>query len=308
MGTKGSQCRTHREYELTQPLSWGGSRRDRGEARSAAWCGPSAARGVGRQAETPWHGGAGGGSLRGCPHPHVTGGRCAWGEPGLQTCFPLRAESGAKGLGVGPTRRRAWLPSLEPSALRSGAGPPRGPWARGPDAAFPPPQALNPYYGFQAFSIVLWLADHYYWYALCILLVSAVSICLSVYRTRKVGGRGGGDGAGVPGPPPTRALLSACPQQSQTLRDMVQLSVRVCVCRPEGGKKCGRRAAWRGEEAGGRERLRWGGAGGGEEPVAPGPALAPADPQLARRGVGGLQRAGARRLPGAAPGGRPDAL
>uniref|UniRef100_A0A4W2GVN9 Polyamine-transporting ATPase 13A2 n=1 Tax=Bos indicus x Bos taurus TaxID=30522 RepID=A0A4W2GVN9_BOBOX len=95
-------------------------------------------------------------------------------------------------------------------------------------------EALNPYYGFQAFSIVLWLADHYYWYALCILLVSAVSICLSVYRTRKVGGRGGGDGAGVPGPPPTRALLSACPQQSQTLRDMVQLSVRVCVCRPEG--------------------------------------------------------------------------
>uniref|UniRef100_A0AAA9U070 Polyamine-transporting ATPase 13A2 n=1 Tax=Bos taurus TaxID=9913 RepID=A0AAA9U070_BOVIN len=68
-------------------------------------------------------------------------------------------------------------------------------------------EALNPYYGFQAFSIVLWLADHYYWYALCILLVSAVSICLSVYRTRK---------------------------QSQTLRDMVQLSVRVCVCRPEG--------------------------------------------------------------------------
>ncbi|ELR48869.1 Putative cation-transporting ATPase 13A2, partial [Bos mutus] len=68
-------------------------------------------------------------------------------------------------------------------------------------------EALNPYYGFQAFSIALWLADHYYWYALCILLVSAVSICLSVYRTRK---------------------------QSQTLRDMVQLSVRVCVCRPEG--------------------------------------------------------------------------
>ncbi|XP_070314870.1 polyamine-transporting ATPase 13A2 isoform X2 [Odocoileus virginianus] len=68
-------------------------------------------------------------------------------------------------------------------------------------------EALNPYYGFQAFSIALWLADHYYWYALCILLVSAVSICLSVYRTRK---------------------------QSQSLRDMAQLSVRVCVCRPGG--------------------------------------------------------------------------
>ncbi|XP_047648040.1 polyamine-transporting ATPase 13A2 isoform X4 [Phacochoerus africanus] len=68
-------------------------------------------------------------------------------------------------------------------------------------------EALNPYYGFQAFSIALWLADHYYWYALCIFLISAVSICLSIYKTRK---------------------------QSQTLRDMVKLSVRVCVCRPGG--------------------------------------------------------------------------
>ncbi|KAM7098536.1 polyamine-transporting ATPase 13A2 isoform 4-T4 [Molossus nigricans] len=68
-------------------------------------------------------------------------------------------------------------------------------------------EALNPYYGFQAFSIGLWLADHYYWYALCIFLVSSVSICLSLYKTRK---------------------------QSQTLRDMVKLSVRVCVCRPGG--------------------------------------------------------------------------
>uniref|UniRef100_A0A2K5ZDP9 ATPase cation transporting 13A2 n=1 Tax=Mandrillus leucophaeus TaxID=9568 RepID=A0A2K5ZDP9_MANLE len=67
--------------------------------------------------------------------------------------------------------------------------------------------ALNPYYGFQAFSIALWLADHYYWYALCIFLISAISICLSLYKTRK---------------------------QSQTLRDMVKLSMRVCVCRPGG--------------------------------------------------------------------------
>ncbi|XP_048672198.1 polyamine-transporting ATPase 13A2 [Marmota marmota marmota] len=68
-------------------------------------------------------------------------------------------------------------------------------------------EALNPYYGFQAFSIALWLADHYYWYALCIFLVSTVSICLSLYKTRK---------------------------QSQTLRDMVKLSMRVRVCRPGG--------------------------------------------------------------------------
>ncbi|XP_037684314.1 polyamine-transporting ATPase 13A2 isoform X2 [Choloepus didactylus] len=68
-------------------------------------------------------------------------------------------------------------------------------------------EALNPYYGFQAFSIALWLADHYYLYALCIFLVSAVSIALSLYKTR---------------------------MQSQTLQDMVKLSVRVCVCRPGG--------------------------------------------------------------------------
>ncbi|XP_035583250.1 polyamine-transporting ATPase 13A2 isoform X6 [Zalophus californianus] len=70
-------------------------------------------------------------------------------------------------------------------------------------------EALNPYYGFQAFSIGLWLADHYYSYALCIFLISTASICLSLYKTRK---------------------------QSETLRDMVRLSARVCVCRPGGGE------------------------------------------------------------------------
>ncbi|XP_032157631.1 cation-transporting ATPase 13A2 isoform X3 [Mustela erminea] len=70
-------------------------------------------------------------------------------------------------------------------------------------------EALNPYYGFQAFSIGLWLADRYYSYALCIFLISTASICLAIYKTRK---------------------------QSQTLRDMVQLSARVCVCRPGGGE------------------------------------------------------------------------
>ncbi|XP_040501778.1 polyamine-transporting ATPase 13A2 isoform X3 [Ursus maritimus] len=59
----------------------------------------------------------------------------------------------------------------------------------------------------EAFSIGLWLADRYYSYALCIFLISTASICLSLYKTRK---------------------------QSQTLRDMVQLSARVCVCRPSG--------------------------------------------------------------------------
>ncbi|XP_044919774.1 polyamine-transporting ATPase 13A2 isoform X3 [Mustela putorius furo] len=62
----------------------------------------------------------------------------------------------------------------------------------------------------EAFSIGLWLADRYYSYALCIFLISTTSICLAIYKTRK---------------------------QSQTLRDMVQLSARVCVCRPGGEKE-----------------------------------------------------------------------
>lgn len=99
-----------------------------------------------------------------------------------------------------------------------GTGSPACGWAApgdmGPDAASPPPpQALNPYYGFQAFSIALWLADHYYWYALCIFLISAVSICLSIYKTRKVGGvEWMGRGRGSPsGPAPTHSLLVPLP-------------------------------------------------------------------------------------------------
>lgn len=105
-------------------------------------------------------------------------------------------------------------------------------------------QALNPYYGFQAFSIALWLADHYYWYALCIFLISAISICLALYKTRKVRGSGPAGPSRV-SPRGCHALDSAHPsvlQQSVTLRDMVRLSVRVQVCRPGGGE----------EQAGGR--------------------------------------------------------
>lgn len=118
------------------------------------------------------------------------------------------------------------------------------PWApRALTRLAPLPQALNPYYGFQAFSIGLWLADYYYWYALCIFLISSVSICLSLYKTRKVGGVKGvgwSGGSGCPGGlrPPT-PCLSPCSQQSQTLSDMVKLSVRVCVCRPGGGESWG---------------------------------------------------------------------
>lgn len=72
-----------------------------------------------------------------------------------------------------------------------------------------PHQALNPYYGFQAFSIALWLADHYYWYALCIFLISAISICLALYKTRKVraGGLAGLDRVSPRWPATHAALL-----------------------------------------------------------------------------------------------------
>uniref|UniRef100_A0A674KAK0 ATPase cation transporting 13A2 n=1 Tax=Terrapene triunguis TaxID=2587831 RepID=A0A674KAK0_9SAUR len=56
-------------------------------------------------------------------------------------------------------------------------------------------QVLNPFYIFQVFSIILWLCDAYYYYAACIFVISAISIGLSLYETRKVGvrplGRGG---------------------------------------------------------------------------------------------------------------------
>uniref|UniRef100_A0A670J190 ATPase cation transporting 13A2 n=1 Tax=Podarcis muralis TaxID=64176 RepID=A0A670J190_PODMU len=48
-------------------------------------------------------------------------------------------------------------------------------------------EVLNPFYIFQIFSIVLWSFDEYYYYAACIFLISAVSIGISLYETRKVG-------------------------------------------------------------------------------------------------------------------------
>lgn len=68
-------------------------------------------------------------------------------------------------------------------------------------------QALNPYYGFQAFSIALWLADHYYWYAVCIFLISAISVCLALYKTRKVRESGLAGQAGHPQGAATHSAL-----------------------------------------------------------------------------------------------------
>lgn len=47
-------------------------------------------------------------------------------------------------------------------------------------------EVLNPFYIFQVFSITLWSMDEYYFYALCIFIISVISISISLYETRKV--------------------------------------------------------------------------------------------------------------------------
>lgn len=46
-------------------------------------------------------------------------------------------------------------------------------------------EILNPFYLFQFFSITLWCFDDYFYYAGCILILSATSITVSLYETRK---------------------------------------------------------------------------------------------------------------------------
>ncbi|KAM4703534.1 LOW QUALITY PROTEIN: polyamine-transporting ATPase 13A2 [Rhinophrynus dorsalis] len=46
-------------------------------------------------------------------------------------------------------------------------------------------EVLNPFYIFQVFSIILWMCDRYYYYAVCIFVISVVSIAVSLYETRK---------------------------------------------------------------------------------------------------------------------------
>lgn len=46
-------------------------------------------------------------------------------------------------------------------------------------------QVLNPFYVFQVFSIILWMSDKYYYYAVCIFLISLISIGVSLYEIRK---------------------------------------------------------------------------------------------------------------------------
>ncbi len=46
-------------------------------------------------------------------------------------------------------------------------------------------EVLNPFYVFQAFSVVVWSLDDYYYYASCILFISLVSIAYTLKETRR---------------------------------------------------------------------------------------------------------------------------
>nr|XP_019945068.1 PREDICTED: probable cation-transporting ATPase 13A2 isoform X1 [Paralichthys olivaceus] len=72
-------------------------------------------------------------------------------------------------------------------------------------------EVLNPFYVFQFFSITLWMIDDYYFYAVCILLLSILSISISLYETRK---------------------------QSITLHNMAQLVTNVTIRRNSGVEEC----------------------------------------------------------------------
>ncbi|XP_047235838.1 polyamine-transporting ATPase 13A2-like isoform X1 [Girardinichthys multiradiatus] len=72
-------------------------------------------------------------------------------------------------------------------------------------------EVLNPFYIFQVFSITLWSIDGYYFYALCIFIISVISIGISLYETRK---------------------------QSMTLRNMAQLITNVTIRRDSGEEEC----------------------------------------------------------------------
>ena len=47
-------------------------------------------------------------------------------------------------------------------------------------------QLLNPFYVFQIFSVILWYNDQYEYYATTIIIISAISLTVTLYETRKV--------------------------------------------------------------------------------------------------------------------------
>lgn len=48
-------------------------------------------------------------------------------------------------------------------------------------------QAVNPFYVFQTFTVALWCAEGYYLYSVCVAVLSAISILIMVWETRRVG-------------------------------------------------------------------------------------------------------------------------
>lgn len=46
-------------------------------------------------------------------------------------------------------------------------------------------EVLEPFYIFQVFSLVIWTLDSYYYYASCIIIMSALSLTSSVIQTRR---------------------------------------------------------------------------------------------------------------------------
>ena len=47
-------------------------------------------------------------------------------------------------------------------------------------------EVLNPFYLFEVFSMIVWTADEYLYYAGCIFVVSIISLAVALYEIRKV--------------------------------------------------------------------------------------------------------------------------
>ena len=60
-----------------------------------------------------------------------------------------------------------------------------------------PLQALHPFYVFEVVTVAFWMADAYYYYSGCILLIQAISITISMVQTRRVSKGRGRAGQGV---------------------------------------------------------------------------------------------------------------